>query len=326
MTQTQIVTFAKAGGPEVMTLSQNTLPTPKAGQVSIKQEAIGVNYIDVYKRSGVYPTEFPAGLGFDAAGVVIALGEGVTHLKMGERVAYAAPSQESYASHRTLNAAQVCPLPDNISFEQAAAIMLKGMTTQYLFEQTTPLKAGDTVLFHAAAGGVGLLACQWAAAKGIILIGTAGSDEKCALALANGASHCINYSTEDFAKKVQQLTAGKGVDVVMDSVGAATFEGSLNSLKPFGMMITFGNASGKVPPVDVGILAAKGSLKLTRPTVATYVADFDMCQTMAKELFHMVSSGAVKVHIGNRYPMANAAQAHIDLESRVTTGSSILIP
>ena len=326
MTQTQIVTFAQAGGPEVMALTERTLSAPSAGEVSIKQEAIGVNYIDVYKRSGVYPTQFPSGLGFDAAGVVIAVGEGVTHVKLGERVAYAAPSQESYASHRTLNAAQVCPLPDNISFEQAAAIMLKGLTTQYLFEQTTPLQAGDTVLFHAAAGGVGLLACQWAAAKGLTLIGTAGSDEKCALALANGATHCINYTREDFFKKVQELTHGKGVDVVMDSVGASTFEGSLDSLKPFGMMITFGNASGKVPPVDVGILAAKGSLKLTRPTVATYVADFDRCQKMAKHLFEMVSSGAIKVHIGNTYPMANAAQAHIDLESRLTTGSSILIP
>tara|TARA_B100000780_G_scaffold210239_1_gene150246 strand:- start:95 stop:1075 length:981 start_codon:yes stop_codon:yes gene_type:complete len=326
MTQAQIVTFSKAGGPEVMTLSEQTIAAPKAGQVSIKQEAIGVNYIDIYKRSGVYPTEFPAGLGFDAAGVVTALGDGVQHLKLGERVAYAAPSQESYASYRTLNAAQVCPLPDNISFEQAAAIMLKGMTTQYLFEQTTPLKKGDTVLFHAAAGGVGLIACQWAAAKGLTLIGTAGSDEKCALAMANGASHCINYSTEDFTKQVLELTHGKGVDVVMDSVGASTFEGSLNSLKPFGMMITFGNASGKVPPFDVGMLAAKGSLKLTRPTVATYVADFEMCQKMAKNLFDMVSSGKIKVNIGNRYPMANAAQAHIDLESRITTGSSILIP
>jgi NADPH2:quinone reductase len=326
MTQTQIVTFAKAGGPEVMTLSYRALTPPKAGEVSIKQEAIGVNSIDVYKRSGVYPAHFPAGLGFDAAGVVTALGEGVSHLKLGGRVAYAAPSQESYASHRTLKAAHVCPLPDDISFEQAAAIMLKGMTTQYLFEQTTPLKAGDSVLFHAAAGGVGLLACQWAAAKGLMLIGTAGSDEKCALALANGASHCINYSTEDFAEKVCKLTDGKGVDVVMDSVGASTFEGSLNSLKPFGMMITFGNASGKVPPVDVGVLMAKGSLKLTRPTIATYVADFDMCQKMAKNLFDMVGSGAIKVHIGKSYPMANAAQAHIDLESRITTGSSILIP
>jgi len=326
MTQAQIVTFTKTGGPEVMTISKKTLSPPKAGQVSIKQEAIGVNYIDIYKRSGVYPTEFPAGLGFDAAGVVTALGEDVKHLKLGDRVAYAAPSQESYASYRTLNAAQVCPLPDNISFEQAAAIMLKGLTTQYLFEQTTPLKTGDTVLFHAAAGGVGLLACQWAAAKGLTLIGTAGSDEKCALALANGASHCINYTTENFTKKVHELTKGQGVDVVMDSVGASTFEGSLNSLKPFGMMITFGNASGKVPPVDVGILAAKGSLKLTRPTIATYVADFDMCQKMAKNLFDMVSCGKINVTIGHRYPMANAAQAHIDLESRITTGSSILIP
>ena len=204
--------------------------------------------------------------------------------------------------------------------------MLKGLTAHYLFEQTTPLKAGDTVLFHAAAGGVGLLACQWAKSKGITLIATAGSDEKCALALANGASHAINYVKEDFAPAVRAYTKDKGVDVVMDSVGAATFDGSLSVIKPFGMMISFGNASGKVPPFDLGILAAKGSLKLTRPTIATYVANMDTCQSMAKELFAMVGSGALNVHIGNRYAMADAAQAHRDLEGRTTSGSSILIP
>ena len=326
MTTANVITFSSFGGPEALEHHTKELTAPEAGQVSLKQEAVGVNYIDIYRRSGVYPTPLPMGLGFDAAGVVTALGEGVTHLKVGQRVAYATPSQESYASYRTLNAAQVCPLPDSVSFEQAAAVMLKGLTAQYLFEQTTPLKAGDTVLFHAAAGGVGLLACQWAKSKGITLIATAGSDEKCALALANGASHAINYVKEDFAPAVRAYTKDKGVDVVMDSVGAATFDGSLSVIKPFGMMISFGNASGKVPPFDLGILAAKGSLKLTRPTIATYVANMDTCQSMAKELFAMVGSGALNVHIGNRYAMADAAQAHRDLEGRTTSGSSILIP
>ena len=221
-------------------------------------------------------------------------------------------------------AAQVCPLPDTISFEEGAAMMLKGLTVQYLFRRTTPINKGDTVLFHAAAGGVGLIACQWARSEGITLIGTAGSDEKCALALENGAAHVINYTTEDFEARVKEITAGKGVDVVMDSIGKATFEGSLNCLKPFGMMITFGNASGKVPPFDVTMLAAKGSLKITRPTIFTHIADHATCQQMARDLFEKVTTGQVSVRIDQRYPLEQVADAHRALEARKTTGATIL--
>ena len=221
-------------------------------------------------------------------------------------------------------AAQVCPLPDDISFEQGAAMMLKGMTTQYLFHRTTPLKAGDTVLFHAAAGGVGLIACQWARSEGITLIGTAGTDEKCQLALDHGAAHCINYRKENFAEKVRELTDGKGVDVVMDAVGADTFEGSLDSLKPLGMMISFGNASGPVPPVNIGILGQKGSLKITRPTLFTHIADHAACQDMARSLFAKVQSGDVKIRIDQRFALDDVAEAHWALEARQTTGSTVL--
>jgi NADPH2:quinone reductase len=221
-------------------------------------------------------------------------------------------------------AAQVCPLPDAISFDEGAAMMLKGLTTQYLFRRTTPIARGDTVLFHAAAGGVGLIACQWAASEGIRLIGTAGSDAKCRLALDNGASDCINYATEDFAARVKELTGGRGVDVVMDSVGASTFEGSLNSLRPLGMFISFGNASGKVPPVDLLTLAAKGSLKMTRPTLFTHIANPAVCQQMARELFEKVTAGAVKIRIDQRFPLEKVADAHRALEARATTGSTVL--
>jgi NADPH2:quinone reductase len=223
-------------------------------------------------------------------------------------------------------AAQVCPLPDAISFDEGAAMMLKGLTVQYLFQRTVPLKRGDTVLFHAAAGGVGLIACQWARDEGITLIGTAGSDEKCQLALDHGATHAINYRTEDFAARVRDLTGGRGVDAVMDSVGRDTFEGSLDSLRPLGMMITFGNASGKVPPVEVGTLAAKGSLQLTRPTLFTHIADHETCQQMAKNLFDKVTRGAVKIRIDQRFPLAEVAAAHDALEARQTTGATVLIP
>ncbi len=223
-------------------------------------------------------------------------------------------------------AAQVCPLPEGISFEQGAAMMLKGMTVEYLFHRTVPLKRGDTVLFHAAAGGVGLIACQWARSEGITLIGTAGTDEKCQLALDHGASHCLNYRDGDFAAKVRELTGGKGVDAVMDAVGKDTFEGSLNSLRPLGMMISFGNASGKVPPFDLGILGAKGSLKLTRPTIFTHISDHATCQAMAGHLFEKVLSGDVMIRIDQRFPLAEVAAAHRALEARETTGSTILQP
>ena len=223
-------------------------------------------------------------------------------------------------------AAQVCPLPEGISFEYGAAMMLKGMTTQYLFHRTTPLKAGDTVLFHAAAGGVGLIACQWARSEGITLIGTAGTDEKCQLALDHGATHCINYRTEDFPARVRELTGGDGVDVVMDSVGADTFEGSLDCLKPLGMMVSFGNASGPVPPFNLGILGPKGSLKITRPTLFTHIADHAACQEMARHLFGKVLRGEVKIRIDQKFPLDQVVAAHQALEARKTTGSTVLLP
>jgi len=248
----------------------------------------------------------------------------VTHLKPGDRAAYAAAPSGAYCEARVMPAAQVCPLPDGISFEEGAAMMLKGLTVNYLFRRTTPLAKGDTVLFHAAAGGVGLIACQWARSEGITLIGTAGSDEKCTLALEHGAAHCINYRSNDFAAEVKSLTGGKGVDVVMDAVGKDTFEGSMNSLKPLGMMITFGNASGVVPPIDVSMLAAKGSLKLTRPTLFTHIADHETCQRMAAELFEKVTSGAVKIRIDQRFALDQVADAHRALEGRKTTGATIM--
>ena len=312
------------GGPEVLTLTEREVPPPGPGQVTIAQAAAGLNFIDCYQRSGLYPQKLPSALGMEAAGTVTAVGEGVAHLRPGMRVAYAANPPGSYAAARTMPAAQVCPLPDGISFEQGAAMMLKGMTVQYLFRRTVPIAAGDTVLFHAAAGGVGLIACQWARSEGIRLIGTAGSDEKCALAVEHGASDCINYASGDFTDKVRALTDGRGVDVVMDSVGASTFDGSLNCLRPLGMMISFGNASGKVPPFDISVLAAKGSLKLTRPTLFAHIADHATCQAMAADLFAKVSSGAVHIRIDQRFALAQVADAHRALEARATTGSTVL--
>jgi NADPH2:quinone reductase len=239
-------------------------------------------------------------------------------------VAYAATPPGAYATARTMPAAQVCPLPEAIGFEEAAAMMLKGLTVHYLFHRTVPIAPGDTVLFHAAAGGVGLIACQWARALGVRLIGTAGTEAKCALALEHGAAHCINYAREDFAARVRDLTDGRGADVVMDSVGAATWEGSLDSLRPLGTMISFGNASGKVPPFDIGVLAAKGSLKLTRPTLFTHIADHATCQAMAADLFARVAAGQVRIRIDQRFPLDQVAEAHRALESRATTGSTVL--
>ena len=265
------------GGPEQFKLVDLDVGQAGHGEVRISQKAVGLNFIDVYQRTGLYPMQLPHAMGMEAAGIVDAIGEGVTHLKVGDRVAYASQPPGSYAEARVMPAAQVCPLPDGISFEEGAAMMLKGMTVEYLFHRTTPLKSGDTVLFHAAAGGVGLLACQWARSEGITLIGTAGSEEKCQLAVMHGATHCINYRNADWVDQVRSLTGGKGVDVVMDAVGKDTFEGSLNSLKPLGMMISFGNASGPVPPLDIGILGKKGSLKITRPTVFTHIGDHATC-------------------------------------------------
>jgi NADPH:quinone reductase len=312
------------GGPEQFKLVDLDVGQAGHGEVRISQKAVGLNFIDVYQRTGLYPMQLPHAMGMEAAGIVDAIGEGVTHLKVGDRVAYASQPPGSYAEARVMPAAQVCPLPDGISFEEGAAMMLKGMTVEYLFHRTTPLKSGDTVLFHAAAGGVGLLACQWARSEGITLIGTAGSEEKCQLAVMHGATHCINYRNADWVDQVRSLTGGKGVDVVMDAVGKDTFEGSLNSLKPLGMMISFGNASGPVPPLDIGILGKKGSLKITRPTVFTHIGDHATCQAMAKRLGEKVLSGDVKIFIGQRFALKDVAKAHEALEARTTTGSTIL--
>lgn len=320
----QTVIIEQAGGSDALKLVDREVGEPGPGEIRITHKACGLNFIDVYQRMGMYPLELPHALGMEASGVIETVGEGVTHLKPGDRAAYAAAPPGAYTEARVMPAAQVCPLPDNISFDEAAAMMLKGLTVQYLFHRTTPLQKGDTVLFHAAAGGVGLIACQWARSEGITLIGTAGTDEKCQLALDHGAAHCINYRTEDFAAQVQELTDGKGVDVVMDAVGADTFERSLDSLKPLGMMISFGNASGPVPPFSLAVLGQKGSLKITRPTLFTHIADHETCQAMASQLFGKVLCGDVKIRIDQRFPLAEVAAAHDSLEARKTTGSTIL--
>lgn len=326
MPSAKTVIIEAPGGAEAMKLTQREVGEPGAGQVRIRHHAIGLNFIDVYQRSGAYKLPLPAALGMEAAGVIEAVGEGVTHLKPGDRAAYAAQPPGAYTEARVMPAGQVCPLPDGISFEEGAAMMLKGMTVHYLFRRTVPLPKGSTVLFHAAAGGVGLIACQWAKAEGITLIATAGSDDKCKLALDHGAAHAINYRTGDFVARVKEITGGKGVDAVMDSVGKDTFDGSLSCLRPLGAMILFGAASGPVPPFDIMRLAAGGSLMLTRPTIFTHIADPATCQQMARELFGMVTAGKVRIRIDQRFPLEQVAAAHNALEARATTGATVLIP
>jgi len=290
---------------------------------------VGLNFIDVYQRTGLYPNKLPLSLGMEAAGVVEAVGDGVTHLRVGDRAAYASNPPGSYSQVRVMPARTVCKLPDAISFETGAAMMLKGLTAQYLLKKTLPqegLKAGDHILFHAAAGGVGLIACQWAKALGLQLIATAGSDAKCQLALEHGATHAINYRSENFVERVKAITGGAGVKVVYDSVGKDTFEGSLDVLRPFGLLASFGNASGPVPPFAPGILGAKGSLYITRATLFTHMSTREATQAMADDLFAVVQSGAVKIRIDQRYPLTEVARAHRDLEARNTTGCSILLP
>ncbi|BDW86852.1 MULTISPECIES: quinone oxidoreductase family protein [Roseicyclus] len=320
------VIIEEPGGPDAYKIVDREVGAPGPGEIRIRHHACGLNFIDVYQRTGLYPLQFPHAMGMEGAGVVEAVGEGVTHLKVGDRAAYASAPPGAYCEARVMKAAQVCPLPDAISFEEGAAMMLKGMTVVYLFHRTTPLAKGDTVLFHAAAGGVGLIACQWAKSMGIRLIGTAGSPEKCQLALDHGADACINYRDADWVAQVRDLTGGKGVDVVMDAVGKDTFEGSLDCLRPLGMMISFGNASGPVPPFNLATLGAKGSLKITRPTLFTHIAEHDTCQAMARQLFDKVASGEVKITIEQRYPLADVAEAHRALEGRKTTGQTVLIP
>ncbi len=322
----KVVQIQEHGGPEQLKLVSVTVGDPGPGEIRIRHKAIGLNFIDVYQRAGVYKMPMPLNLGMEASGVVEAVGEGVTHLRVGDRAAYASQPPGSYSELRVMPARTVCKLPDAISFETGAAMMLKGLTAQYLLKKTLPqggLQAGDFVLFHAAAGGVGLIASQWARALGLQLIGTAGSDAKCALAKENGATHVINYNTEDFAARVKDITGGQGVKVVYDSVGKDTFEKSLECLRPFGLMASFGNASGVVPPVAPVVLAPK-CLYLTRATLFTHMATRESTQAMADDLFAVVESGQVKIHIDQRYPLADVQQAHRDLEARKTTGCTIL--
>lgn len=321
------VRIEQQGGPEVLRIESVQVGDPGPGEIRIRHHACGLNYIDIYHRSGVYPLTLPAGLGMEGAGIVEAVGEGVTHLRVGDRAAYASNPIGAYASARVMPARCVVKLPDFLSFEQGAAMMLKGMTVQYLLRRTLPqagLQPGDHVLFHAAAGGVGLIACQWAKALGLQLIGTAGSDAKCRLALDHGAAFAINYATENVAERVKEITGGQGVKVVYDSVGASTWEGSLASLRPFGLMVSFGNASGVVPPVPLTALAAKG-LYLTRPSLFTHLSSQAATQEIAGELFKVVESGAVRIEVENRYPFDEVQRAHREMEARTTTGSSVLL-
>ena len=317
----------QTGGPEQLKLVSVTVGEPGPGEIRIRHHAVGLNFIDVYQRSGLYPLPLPLQLGMEAAGVVDAVGAGVTHLKVGDRAAYASQPPGSYCELRVMPAKCVCKLPDAISFETGAAMMLKGLTAQYLLKRTQPqggLQAGDFVLFHAAAGGVGLIACQWARALGLQLIGTAGSDAKCKLAKEHGAAFVINYSSEDFLARVKEITGGKGVKVVYDSVGKDTWDKSLDCLAPFGLMASFGNASGPVAPIAPGILGPKGSIYLTRQTLFTHIATRESTQAMADDLFDAVTSGKVTIRIGQRYPLEQVQQAHRDLEARKTTGCTIL--
>ena len=323
------VRIDQPGGPEQLKVVDLTVGEPGPGEIRILHHAIGLNFIDVYHRTGLYPLPLPAALGTEGAGVVEAIGEGVTHLKVGDRAAYAGGPPGSYCERRVMKAQPVCKLPDGITFETAAAMMLKGLTAQYLLKRTQPqggLHEGDFVLFHAAAGGVGLIACQWAKVLGLQLIGTAGSDEKCALAKDLGAAHVINYNKEDFLPRVKEITGGKGVKVVYDSVGKDTWDRSLDCLRPFGLMASFGNSSGPPAPFAPGILGGKGSLYVTRQVLFTHIATREANQEMADDLFDVVTNGKVKIRIDQRFSLADVQKAHIALESRKTTGCTILLP
>ena len=321
------IQIERFGDPDVMQLADVAIGEPGPGEVRVRHRACGINFIDIYHRTGLYPIPLPAIIGTEGSGVVEAVGAGVTHLAVGDRVGYAARGPGSYAEARVLPAIPVVKLPDAIDFDSAAAMMLKGLTVQYLLRRTrVELKPGDPILWHAAAGGVGLIACQWAKALGLQLIGTAGTDEKCKLAEQHGAAHVINYRREDVVARVREITGGKGVSVVYDAVGKDTWDRSLDCLAPLGVMVSFGNASGVVPPVNIVTLSLKGSLYVQRPTLGTHLATRDVAQQMADELFEMVTSGKIKVPVERRYPLAEAARAHRDLEARMTTGAGVLVP
>lgn len=317
------------GGPEVLQCIDLPVGEPGAGQVRIRHHACGLNFIDVYQRTGLYQNPLPLVLGMEGAGIVEAVGEGVSHLQPGDRAAYASATPGAYSDVRVMPATQVVQLPDGIDFETGAAMMLKGLTAQYLLKRTLPaegLQPGDWVLFHAAAGGVGLIACQWARALGLRLIGTAGGEAKCKLALEHGAAAMIDYTREDFVARVRDITGGRGVKVVYDSVGRDTFEGSLACLRPFGLLASFGNSSGPVPPFAIGALGPKGSLYVTRATLFTHIATRERTQEMADELFDVVASGEVRIRIGQRWALQDVAEAHRALQERRTTGSTVLLP
>jgi len=324
--KTKAIRIARTGGPEVMEWVEVDLPALGPKDVRVKHRAVGLNYIDVYFRTGLYQQPMPGVLGMEGAGVVEAVGEQVTYVKPGDRVAYAGKPPGAYAQVRVMPQDTLVKLPDAISFEQGAAMMLQGLTVQYLLHDSYAVKPGDYVLFHAAAGGVGTFACQWLKALGANIIGTVGSPEKAELAKSYGCQHTILYRQEDFVKRVQEITDGKGCAVVYDSVGKDTFLKSLDCLRPRGTMVVYGNSSGPVDPVDVGLLAGKGSLRLTRPTLMTYVHDRSLLEPMAADLFKQVIDGKIKVEINQRYDLANVVQAHQDLEARRTTGSTILLP
>jgi NADPH2:quinone reductase len=320
------IQFKKAGGPEVLEWVEVEVGRPKAGEALVRHTAIGLNYIETYHRSGLYPLPLPSMLGTEAAGVVEAVGRGVTHVKPGDRVAYAGGALGAYSELRVMGADKLVKLPAKITDEQAAAMMLKGMTVEYLVQRTYPVKKGQTVLFHAAAGGVGLIAGQWLKAIGATAIGTAGGAAKCRLAKAHGYAEVIDYTKKDFVKEVRRLTKGAGVPVVFDSVGKSTWDGSLDCLAPRGMLVSFGNASGAVPPFPPGQLAAKGSLYLTRPSLLHYTATRQELERSARDLFRMVTSGKITLEVNQRYALKDAAKAHRDLEARKTTGSTVLLP
>jgi len=321
---TKAIRIETHGGPEVLKLVDIDVPAPGPGQVTVRNHAVGLNFIDIYFRTGLYKQPLPHGLGAEGAGVVEAVGEGVAHIKPGDRVAYGQAPLGAYAERHNISAMHALRLPDDISFEQAAAVALKGLTVQYLFRQTYPLQAGQTILFHAAAGGVGLIACQWARALGVRLIGTVSSPEKAALARENGAWETIDYSRENVAERVLALTDGKKVPVVYDSVGKDTWEASLDCLQPRGLMVSFGNASGPVTGVNLGVLASKGSLFVTRPTLSAYATTREQVQQAADELFGLIADGSIKVNIGQRYRLEDAGQAQIALAARKTHGATVL--
>lgn len=320
------IRYDQPGGPEVMKWVDVEVGEPQAGEVRIRQHAVGLNYIDVYFRTGLYPQPLPGGLGMEAAGEVTAVGDGVTAFKVGDRVAYVGQPPGAYAQERVMPVGRLVKLPDGISYHDAASVMLQGLTAHYLLRRTYPVKAGDTILIHAAAGGVGLLVCQWAKALGATVIGTVGSDEKAALAKAHGCDHPIVYTRENFTQRVKEITHGAGVPVVYDSIGKDTYIGSLDCLAPLGYFVSFGNASGPLPPIDSKEFSSRGSLFFTRPTLFSYIAKRADLESAAAELFDVILSGKVKTSINQRYPLAEVGRAHAELEARKTTGSTILVP